>query len=407
MPNATFVLKQPKAKTDTLIYLFFRFNGKTLKYSTGQQIHPKFWNAEKQRVKETRQYTGYPELNTLLNNLEATANDSFRNLINDKITPTPDAIRVILNASLQKGSTTPKKALITFAEEMVENSNRKPNTKKQLRQTIRNLNEYMKHIRKTIDFDSIDLEFYDSFHQFLTGKKYGTNTIGTIFKNVKVIMNEAVDRGLTNNLQYKNRRFKTMEEPSESIYLTKDEVKKIYDLNLKTNPRLDRVRDLFIIACYTGLRFSDLSQLKDENFIDKKTKVRVKTEKTSELVIIPLHPFIKQILKKYNGIPPENLSNQKMNEYLKELGDWAGLKDEILITSTKGNERVTEIFKKFQLITTHTARRSFATNAYLNGVPTISIMKITGHRTEKSFMKYIKISQEDNANKLIHHPFFN
>ena len=172
---------------------------------------------------------------------------------------------------------------------MVENSNRKPNTKKQLRQTIRNLNEYMKHIRKTVDFDIIDLEFYDSFHQFLTGKKYGTNTIGTIFKNVKVIMNEAVDRGLTKNLQYKNRRFKTMEEPSESIYLTKDEVKKIYDMNLKTNPRLDRVRDLFIIACYTGLRFSDLSQLKDENFIDKMTKVRVKTEKTGELVIIPLH----------------------------------------------------------------------------------------------------------------------
>ena len=84
----------------------------------------------------------------------------------------------------------------------------------------------------------------------------------------------------------------------------------------------------------------------------------------------------------------------------------AGIDDSFVITATKGGKRVTEVFKKWELITTHTARRSFATNAYLQNVPTISIMKITGHRTEKSFLKYIKISQEDNANKLINHPFF-
>ena len=78
----------------------------------------------------------------------------------------------------------------------------------------------------------------------------------------------------------------------------------------------------------------------------------------------------------------------------------------IEIISTKGGERIREVFKKYELITVHTARRSFASNAYLLQVPTISIMKITGHRTEKSFLKYIKISQKDNANKLINHPFF-
>jgi hypothetical protein len=88
------------------------------------------------------------------------------------------------------------------------------------------------------------------------------------------------------------------------------------------------------------------------------------------------------------------------------LGQKAELKDDVVIASTKGGKRHTENFKKHELITTHTARRSFATNAYLQNVPTISIMKITGHRTEKSFLKYIKISQEDNANKLINHPFF-
>lgn len=122
--------------------------------------------------------------------------------------------------------------------------------------------------------------------------------------------------------------------------------------------------------------------------------------------MIPLKAQVKEILTKYKGVPPEANSNQKMNEYLKELGELAEIDEEILITQTKGGKRVTETFKKWELITTHTARRSFASNAYLMGVPTISIMKITGHRTEKSFLKYIKISQEDNANKLVNHPFF-
>jgi integrase len=219
-------------------------------------------------------------------------------------------------------------------------------------------------------------------------------------------MNEAVDRNLTTNLQFKNKRFRTVEEPSETIYLTEKEIKRIHDLDLSDNVRLEKVRDLFIIACYTGLRFSDLVELRNENIINKGTVVRITTVKTGEVVIIPLKGFVKEILKKYKGIPPQAISNQKMNEYLKELGEKAELSDDVIISCTRGGKRHRETFKKHELITTHTARRSFATNAYLQNVPTISIMKITGHRTEKSFLKYIKISQEDNANKLISHPFF-
>jgi len=112
-------------------------------------------------------------------------------------------------------------------------------------------------------------------------------------------------------------------------------------------------------------------------------------------------------LKKYDGIPPYDISNQKMNEYLKELGELAEMNENILLSSTKGGKKKSETFKKSELITVHTARRSFATNAFVMNVPSISIMKITGHKTEKAFLKYIKISQEENANKLSNHPFFN
>lgn len=404
MPQATFVLKEPNIKEDTLVYMLFRFNGSKLKYSTGQKINPKYWNPETQRAREVRGFP-YNEFNTLLKRLDTTVSDTYRKLINDGIHPTPEKLKLPLNSLLRKGSNE-KKDLISFADDLVENSVRKAGTKKQLKQAIRNLREFKEATGHSLHFDAIDLDFYDSFVNFLIKKDYGTNTIGTLIKNVKVFMNEAVDRKLTTNLQYRNKRFKTVEEVSESIYLTQDELKRLHDHNFSFNPTLEKVRDLFIIGCFTGLRFSDLASLNDDNFIDKGTKLKVKTEKTGELVIIPIHRYVKEVLKKNQGKLPPCLSNQKMNMYLKQVGEIAGINEEALITSTKGGQKHSESFKKWELITVHTARRSFATNAYLADVPTISIMKITGHKTEKSFLKYIKISQEDNANKLLNHPFF-
>ena len=134
--------------------------------------------------------------------------------------------------------------------------------------------------------------------------------------------------------------------------------------------------------------------------------IRIRTQKTGELVVIPLHWMIRDILDKYEGALPKPVSNQKMNEYLKEIGELAKINTISNTSITKGGLRVDKASKKFELITVHTARRSFATNMFLAEVQTISIMKITGHKTEKSFMKYIRISQEDNAIKLADHPFF-
>lgn len=405
MASVTFVLKEPRSLEPTLVYLLFRFNGSKLKYSTGQKITPKFWNPEKQRSKETRQFPEYSEFNTLLGNLETAVNNTYRKLLNDRLTPTPELLRPSLDEVLQKDNGQIKD-LINFSEHWVNTTDRKPGTKKQLRQAIRNLREFKQATNRSLHFDSIDLDFYDQFIDFLNRKNYGKNTIGTLIKNVKVFMNEAVDRKLTTNLQFKNKRFKTVEEPSETIYLSEQEIGRLYELDLSERLRLEKVRDLFIIACYTGLRFSDLVELRNENISRDGCLVRVRTQKTGETVIIPLKGIVKEVLNKYDGVPPQTISNQKMNDYLKELGKLAEINEAILITSTKGGNRSTEVFLKWQLITTHTARRSFATNAYLQNVPTISIMKITGHRTEKSFLKYIKISQEDNAIKLISHPFF-
>lgn len=164
-------------------------------------------------------------------------------------------------------------------------------------------------------------------------------------------------------------------------------------------------RDLFIVGCYTGLRFSDFSQLKKENI--RNGMISLRTQKTGELVAIPVHPVIEDIITKYkrqysSGLPP-TIDNYLMNRYLKIIGERAGFTEFHTIKKTRGGKKVEDTFKKFELMTTHTARRSFATNLFLQEFPAISIMKITGHRSEKNFMNYIKMTPHQNAEKLRKH----
>jgi len=406
MPQATFVLKEPTAKNETLIYLLYRFNGSKLKYSTGQKINPKFWNSEKQRSKELRSFRQYETINFLLDELESSVNNTYRKLLLEGNTPTPELLRSRLNQVLKKESAS-SKDLVKFGEMILDASSKKEGTKKAIRQTIRNLVEFNQKTGKSLHFDAIDHDFYDKYVEYAQAKGYGQNTIGAHIKNIKVFMREAFERGLTKNMTFKSRRFKILDEESQSIYLSREELKVLEDLDLSNNSRLDRVRDTFLIGCYTGLRFSDLQQLSIENINRDKKVIKIKTQKTDETVVIPINRIVDRIIRKYDGNFPNSISNVKMNAYLKELSRNAGFDHPIEVVATKGGERRREIYKKYELVTVHTARRSFSTNAYLQNVPTISIMKITGHKTEKSFLKYIRISQEDNANKLLNHPFFN
>lgn len=220
-------------------------------------------------------------------------------------------------------------------------------------------------------------------------------------------MNEALERGLHTNYEYKSKKFKVLEESTDSIYLTVEEIEKIHRIDLSKQLKNDRVRDLFIIGCFTGLRFSDLEKLNEDNFITNNTQIKIKSEKVGDTVIIPVSKYVREIFNKYGGKVPKPLSNQKMNEYLKEIAKAAELTESVLLSKTKGGNKTQESVPKYQLVSTHTARRSFATNLFLADVPSITIMKITGHKTEKAFMKYIRLTQQQNANKLINHPFFN
>ena len=354
MPEAKFVLKEPKSKEPTLIFLLYHFNGNKVKHSTGEKIHPKFWNKTKQRVKLTREFPNGEKVNEILDNLAKAASAGYKDLLNNKKAPTPSKLKIELNKVLFKEEFAVKKGFLQFVEELIENSNRMLNTKKQWKQTFRKLKEYKNATQTDLDYDTIDLDFYNNFIHFLSKEGYTKNSIGGFIKNVKIFMNEAVDRKLTTNLEYRNRKFKVLEEQVDKIYLSEEELKTIHDLDFSNNPRLDKVKDLFLVACYTGLRFADLTQLKKENLIKNATQIKMKTQKTGETVIIPIHPYVREILAKYEGNLPNVITNQKMNDYLKEISKDAELNNSIKIEITRGGKLQNETFKKHQLVSTHT-----------------------------------------------------
>lgn len=152
---------------------------------------------------------------------------------------------------------------------------------------------------------------------------------------------------------------------------------------MSNHTHLERIRDLFLVGCWTGLRFGDLSRVKPENIKDG--FIEIEQAKTMGLVIIPLHHYVTAILGKYNGELPKAISNQKTNKYLKDVARMAGLTDNVHITETVGSLQKSVKRQKWELVTTHTARRSFASNQYRSGFPAQSLMRITGHKTEKAF----------------------
>lgn len=255
------------------------------------------------------------------------------------------------------------------------------------------MDEYVENKKTT--FAQVDYKFFTEFLKWMKDTKgYNPNMQGSQVKHLKAVMNEAYKRKLHNNLE-----FKTFSKPSilvDNVYLSLEEYDKLYNLELTGTKEL--ARDLFLIGCYTALRVSDYSRLTLDDIRDG--FIFVEQKKTKDKVVIPAHKRVIEIMNKYQGVP--SLSEQKLNLHIKEVCRMAGI---VELIGVKENGVYT-YKEKCLLVTSHTARRSAATNMALNGTPLRDIMQITGHRTESNLLKYIKISNEQNARRLANNPFF-
>jgi integrase len=411
--EVSFYLKREKASEPTAIFARISYFGLQLKYYPSIKIHPKFWNKETQRARETQKFAGYANFNRRLDDIVRDIEDcltEYQNANNSQI-PAPDELKELIDLRLKDISTKKDKhTLVSYFKKFVEDSekgirvnvkSKKPVTKGTVRNykvTQKILNSFIADNRKKVDFNNIDLDFYADFTIYLQKeKKQSINSIGKHIKIIKTIMNEATDEGLTTNTAYKSKRFVSVEEKVDNIYLTEGELIKIANIDLSEEPKLERVRDLFLVGCYTGLRFSDFSVLRPDQIKDG--FIETTQIKTGEAVVIPIHDKVQQILDKYEGVLPPAISNQKTNDYLKDIAKkLPELKDVTApISYTKGGLKMTQNIPKWKLVSSHTARRSFATNEFKAGTPTITIMAITGHKTERAFLKYIKVTPKEHA----------
>ncbi len=370
---------------------------------TGLEVLPKYFSNETHTVNKKSNYNGKHNDKKYLSDLEERILTEFQNL---KTLPTSDWLnRVIDEFRFPDKHKEKKITLYDFIQTFIDEApNRTTHTGKTA--SVRTLQDYNKTFEtikefgewknKEYDFKDIDKEFYTEFVAYLTNKKkYAKNTIGKKIKVLKIFLNAAAPKHIDVG-QFKD--FTTLTEESQNIYLSIDELKQIAEIDYSENARLDKVRDLFLIGCWTGLRYSDWHKVNASNIHDG--MLRVIQTKTEKPVVIPILPELQRILNKYDGTPPAPISNQKFNKYLGSVAKDAEFKQVFTKQYTKAGKTETEFIPKAQAISTHTARRSFATNMYKMGIPTLSIMSVTGHKKESSFLKYLKLDGDEHAERM-------
>lgn len=409
LPEVHFRLKPKDANGFSLIYLQFLYNKKRLFFSFGQKIKSESWNLNKERVKNVNTTTadGKYSLNNMLDHLEKECYKAYNNALIKGI-PAPETLLNILKGIFNnKEEKQDENNLFGLIQRFINNEikhkgkRKTDNTIKAYRTAYKSLKEFEVKSKTTLDFNSIDLDFFYKYVTFLEKNNYKQNTLAKYIQTLKVFMGEAVDLGYTNNLQFKHRKFVVDRVDTDAVYLTERELTELYTFDFSDNKRLEQVKDLFVFGAWVGLRFSDYSNVKPENIvqIDGEYFIKIITQKTKELIVVPCNPVVLEIFEKYKhnrNKLPNSISNQKFNEYLKEVCHQAGLTE-------KGRLSTDPKLELWECISSHTARRSFATNYYLQGFPTLDLMKITGHTTEKVFLNYIRHTKLDTAKRLSKH----
>jgi integrase len=383
---------------EKIIFAYIREKGKTIVLHTGERINPKYWNVKKQEVKIG--YTGSPELNQYLTEFKEKIQRIIRAAKIDNIDATFEDIKIAILKGFDINKTS------GFFENfdnfiLLKNNELSKATINKYKYLKQHLQEYEKAIGSKITFNSIDLLFYDKFSNYLMNQELINNTISKYITMLKTFLNWSVSRKISNNLDY--REFHTKNDKVDIIYLSQDELNKIYELDLKDRPALDNARDVFCFACYTGQRFSDVSAIKREDIKDRFWHLRV--TKTRDILKIPLNEYAKEILDKHKNDkkPLPSISSQKTNQHLKELRKLAGIDEPIKIVKYRGAEPIENTFPKYELVTMHTARRTFVTLSLEKGMRPETVMEITGHKDYKTFKKYIKITssvKETEMNKI-------
>lgn len=398
--QVSFSLRKEKVDKNGLmpVLMTISFNSVRIRKTVkGVKSLPKHWKAREQRIKpslKNENYNYHIEYNKVVDEKEDEIKKLFRYILLKNIHPTKDYILEKLENGLDKVNLTHQ--FFPSFEEFKDSSmsTKTARTIKSYVTTINFLKDFESYSGTKLIFDSIDSSFFEKLQDYTFLERKNKNSyFSFIIKVLKTFMNWSLDKEYHNNLKYK--KFKAREDETEIIYLTMDELMRLYKYDFESD-RLNQVRDMYVFNSVTGLRISDYKALKPSNV--KKDHLLVTIQKTKAInTKIPLNKFSKEILKKYKGTIHEPLpiiSDQKFNKYIKECCQIVEINTLITKTRFVGQKRVEMTVPKYKLITSHTARKTFVTNSLILGMKEMVVRNITGHKKEESFRRYVKIADD-------------
>lgn len=412
----------------TSVYLRFRQmkDGKRadLKYFPGITVDPNDWLQKKQRIRENSDED--IDTNKKLVKIKKVVESIVESF--DIYTLDNKKFEKIIEDSLKNKKKPVRTSFFAYCDQFFQDKKDESgyNKTKNIQTTIKKLREF----NPKLSFEEVNDQFYREFIKDLRNKQYAENYVSKHITNLRRIMTQATKDKINTCLDF--REFKRKNEEVYNVYLTEQEVENIYNLKLVLSgdlkedykkyidcldenipdwtdkqfiqilnlriKALDRARKLFVIGCWTGLRCENYLNIDPAIQVDPSGKfLQAIANKNGPKLLIPLHRIVREIIA--DGWP-ETISGQKLNDHVKTLGRLAGIKENVMFARTEGGTRVTHVKQKYEMITSHTARRSFATNLFMRDVPAHVIRAVTGHKSEREFLKYIKAVPEQLSRKL-------
>ena len=384
-----------------------------IEFTTGYRIDAVKWDANKQRVKNgctNKLKQSASEINADLLKYYTEIQNVFKEFEVQEIMPSTQQLKDAFNLRIKNTDEEPQEDVETsfwdVFDEFVKECGNQNNWTKSTYEKFAAVKSHIKEFKDDVTFEYFDESGLNEYVNFLRDDKDMRNsTIGKQIGFLKWFLRWSFKKGYHQNIAYDTFRPKLKTTPKKIIFLTWNELNKLKDYQIPQDKQyLERVRDVFLFCCFSSLRYSDVRNLKRWDV--KSDHIEVKKIKTADNLIIELNDYSKAILEKYKDIQFEDdmvlpvISNQKMNDYLKELGELAEIDEPVRETYYKGNERIDEIFPKYALLSTHAGRRTFICNALALGIPAEVVMKWTGHSDYKAMKPYIDIADEIKASAM-------
>ena len=391
------------------------FASKRIEFTTGYRIDAAKWDTDKQRVRNgctNKLKQSASEINASLLGYYTEIQEIFKKFEVEEIMPTQEQIKEAFNAlhkpieeEVKPRNSTPN-AFYKVFDEFVRDCGRQNDWTDSTYEKFAAVKNHLMNFREGLTFEFFDERGLNDYVGYLRDVKEMRNTtIGKQLSFLKWFLRWAFKKGVHQNNAYDSYKPKLKSTQKKIIFLTWDELNRLREFKIPFNKQaLERVRDVFLFQCFTGLRYSDVFNLRRSDI--KGDHIEVTTVKTSDSLIIELNNHSKAILDKYKDVAFEYdkvlpvITNQKMNDYLKELAELAGIDEPIRQTYYKGNERIDDVTPKYALLGTHAGRRTFICNALALGIPPQVVMKWTGHSDYKAMKPYIDITDDIKANAM-------